>query len=884
MKYLFFDIECANCYTGKGKIYSFGYVLTDENFNVIGAPEDILMNPDSNFDPYVRKKILAYDKKMFKSLPKFDEIYPTIKNMMTAEDTLCFGYGIQNDLHFLEDDCNRYGLPIIEAKTFDIQRLIEIAENEKAKKLDAEYTERTGKEERGTHRSDEDAVRTAEIAKSICLKQNKKLHEYFLEKDGTAKDIHELIIVRGERKEKPFAKAEWIWAKSDYAADDYAEFKVDLPKKVKKTEKVVLRYSSDSCFAAFIGEKLVAFSQCADLPDSKYYDSVNLSGVDFSKADSLTVRVWHFGVDSANYIAGSAGVIFELECDGEIVAYSNENTPSRVMSEYKNEYKKVITGQLGFSFLYDLRVVPCEFLSSVKVDKPTAFYPRLRKNLEMASRSECGVQRTEKSVIIDLYAEMCGFLDIDVVSSKEIKLKIAYGEHLYDIGPDGKGHVRSFIGGRDFTVEVVLKKGENRYLNPFRRIAGRYLEVFAEVVEDGVCDICGGGDKNADPFEFLTINYIGLRRVYYPVNKKELKFRDPLIQKITDVCVNTLTVCMHEHYEDCAWREQGLYSLDSRNQALCGYYAFRGHEYQRSNIVLLARGLRKDGLLSLTVPGGVDIPIPFFSLAYFQTVYEYIEHTGDRGVLNIVAPALNRILAAFESKICDNGLIARFSAPPYWNFYEWTDGMDSIDDLENPGAHNNENVFDATINLAFVIALFYYDKIFGTKHDTSAMKTVIRERFYDEKSGRFVISDDNKNSSQFVTALAILAGIGDRSDAEKMLDGKQIAASLSTKAYVYDALLSVGGYGKYIIEDIRRVYGKMLDQGATSVWETEKGADDFGGAGSLCHGWSAIPVYYFSRILLPKRRFYHRDKSTENRKKSVGNARNAKSSPRRDNK
>jgi len=37
----------------------------------------------------------------------------------------------------------------------------------------------------------------------------------------------------------------------------------------------------------------------------------------------------------------------------------------------------------------------------------------------------------------------------------------------------------------------------------------------------------------------------------------------------------------------------------------------------------------------------------------------------------------------------------------------------------------------------------------------------------------------------------------------------------------------------------------MLDRGATTFWETIKGADDFGGAGSLCHGWSALPIYYY---------------------------------------
>ena len=39
----------------------------------------------------------------------------------------------------------------------------------------------------------------------------------------------------------------------------------------------------------------------------------------------------------------------------------------------------------------------------------------------------------------------------------------------------------------------------------------------------------------------------------------------------------------------------------------------------------------------------------------------------------------------------------------------------------------------------------------------------------------------------------------------------------------------------------------MLDQGATSVWETIDGGFAFEKAGSLCHGWSAVPIYIYLR-------------------------------------
>ena len=44
MKYTFFDIECANCIEGQAKICSFGYVITDEQFNLL-EKEDLIVNP-----------------------------------------------------------------------------------------------------------------------------------------------------------------------------------------------------------------------------------------------------------------------------------------------------------------------------------------------------------------------------------------------------------------------------------------------------------------------------------------------------------------------------------------------------------------------------------------------------------------------------------------------------------------------------------------------------------------------------------------------------------------------------------------------------------------------------------------------------------------------
>ena len=69
--------------------------------------------------------------------------------------------------------------------------------------------------------------------------------------------------------------------------------------------------------------------------------------------------------------------------------------------------------------------------------------------------------------------------------------------------------------------------------------------------------------------------------------------------------------------------------------------------------------------------------------------------------------------------------------------------------------------------------------------------------------------------------------------------------------YFYDALLSVGDdYKDYVIKDIEDKYGYMLSCGATTFWETIEGWHAFSSAGSLCHGWSALPIYYFDKFNL----------------------------------
>ncbi len=76
-------------------------------------------------------------------------------------------------------------------------------------------------------------------------------------------------------------------------------------------------------------------------------------------------------------------------------------------------------------------------------------------------------------------------------------------------------------------------------------------------------------------------------------------------------------------------------------------------------------------------------------------------------------------------------------------------------------------------------------------------------------------------------------------------------ATLSSLPYLVDSMMPYSPESRqYAAEYIRNTYSAMLEKGATTFWETQKGAVDFANAGSLCHAWSSLPIYYQGAELL----------------------------------
>lgn len=639
-------------------------------------------------------------------------------------------------------------------------------------------------------------------------------------------------------KNNIFQRAKWIWVNAFAGKDEYGEF--FMPFTYQGNDKATFRISCDGDYTLFINGKYVASNQYGDFEYYKVYDELDITPFVKTGENVLSVLVWHYGVDTMRYVPYQAGLLFEVSAQDKILAYSDENTLSRISKAYQNGRQQWMTAQFGLSFGYDATKEDDWLLSgkdctpSALVEKQVALFPRpIQKGVLLPVKKGKKEQKNGgRCWLTDLGEETVGLPTFRFHSPVEQEILVSFGEDTRD------GHVRRLIGGRDFSFTYVAKKGVNEYTNYMMRLGCRHLELQAN--------------------EPIELDFAGLIPQKYPTQCVQADFSDELTNRIYTLCVNTLELCMMEHYVDCPWREQCLYAFDSRNQMLCGYYAFEGGnaEYARANLLLMGKDRREDDLLSICFPSKLDLTIPSFSLYYFLAVWEYVEHTNDLTLVKELMPKLRSIMQAFVGNR-ENGLVKRFTGKSHWAFYDWSYELGGENMPES-----EKKIPDLMLNALFIIALekmrLLCEKVgepFVYADVLEQTRAQAKRIFFRANDGLFVQTESSDRYLELTNAVAVLAGLTDEKESayicEKLASGELSPCSLSMKTLKYDALLQVdeNKYKQNILNEIACDYKMMLDAGATATWETIEGAAAFADAGSLCHGWSAIPVYYYHKLI-----------------------------------
>lgn len=619
----------------------------------------------------------------------------------------------------------------------------------------------------------------------------------------------------------------------------------------------------ESEYVVSINDTFIGSGQYKTFDNKRVYDTYDVSAMLKSGNNEIFITACHHGTDTQTYASGMPGVAFALVC-GDTVIISGENSLIRPSTFYRSGEMEMCSPQLGYTYYYNAsakalpwqspRIMECtipfvdrpikrlvhmpviegsictqglicrEQYSSV-AETMQKDYLSYRDKEDILDGMTVKMQESGAYIIIDLGNEYAGLFCMDLNASEGTKIDIGYGEHLDDL------RVRTYVGERCFASSYICKTGNQSFTGYFRRIAGRYIALH-------ITNMTGN----------VSFNKVGLIPTCYPLtNKEQFRCNDYFYNRLFDVSVKTLKLCMHEHYEDCPWREQALYAFDSFVQMRCGYYAYGEYEFARASLELMADSQWENGLLELSSPGRRPFTIPSFALSWVMSLQHYVLYSGDVEFGTRMLPVAEKILKFFST---DDSLVIKDSDESNWYFYEWSDGG-----TDGYGEYKHTYT-DALINFYYILACESFNKLcvysgHTAKYDLEPLRRKSYDTFYNAEKGLFRTFTDKENYHELTQVLAILAGVIDRDSLAPVLIDKNnnlIKITLSTSIYKYDALLKDDNrYIEFVTDDIAEIWGDMIYSGANSLWETSVGAEDFSNAGSLCHAWSAVPVYVLYR-------------------------------------
>ena len=704
----------------------------------------------------------------------------------------------------------------------------------------------------------------------------------------------------------------WVWTKdSADKPNQYVEFRHEFElDEIQPDAKIFI--SADTNYVVWINDKFVGTGQFSDFPDNKTYSAIGIANQLRKTKNVLAILVHYCGVDHFSYIKGIPGLFYKIQCGRDFIS-SGLNVLCRISPAYRQDLMPRRTRQMGFTFEYNgakddgwkeinyspeddwqipefqnrvepkprplaMLEVKNSCLSKViaqghfkRANKELSIVAELmqsdflsaRRNYEIFSEAESSgeflvwpltIQKQnliEKGVylVVDLGREECGLISLDISAPSGTILDIAVGEHLEDL------RVRSSINGRNFASRYICREGKQQFTHYMDRYAGRYMQLHISPTK---------GD--------IKLHHFGIIPLEYPLQVRGAFIcPDRLTGNIYDTSCRTLHLCMHEHYEDCPWREQALYANDSRNQALAGYYAFGEYDFPRVSWELLGQGLRKDGYLEMCAPANIPVTIPSFTMMWFLALDDYLLYSGDIDFVNKHFFQLRRMMDRYLATSND-GLLPSPKGERFWHFYDWAEGLDGYGPVAPCSGGLKGLRFDAPLNFLFFLALkaaariglvcgdnFIFDKY---NRQAELVERSIHKKFWSEteKAYKTYVGEQalDNHFVELTQALALLTEIYPVETADEMRhrlikeNNGLIKTSLSQSFYKFEAVLQgKDDHGKYVFEKICNDWGKMLYSGSTSFWETLKGQSDFDYAGSLqCHGWSAMPAYFYQAYLL----------------------------------
>ena len=341
---------------------------------------------------------------------------------------------------------------------------------------------------------------------------------------------------------------------------------------------------------------------------------------------------------------------------------------------------------------------------------------------------------------------------------------------------------------------------------------------------------------------------VSMKALFHPAVYKGA-FSLPGMEDLTQVWMHsayTLRLCMMNFLVDGIKRDRLPWAGDLAVSLLGNAYSFGDSTIVRD---------------TLSVLGAVSASVAHVNTIVDYTLWFIINHDfyqlyfGDRAFLEQEYPRISETLDYLLTLRDEKGFL-RADRPGDWLFIDWVPG-------------NKETA----LQMIFIMALRSGSRLAQRMkdenrssllaHEAEKLIETVRKYAFDAEKGLFAARPGTKEFSRHANLLSLTAKAAKKEDfplLQKALTEKELPPVGTPYCSVFEALaLKLMGENEKAVEKIREIWGGMLALGATTFWEgfdPESCGNEhlvfyerpYGK--SLCHAWSAGPLFLLPQLFL----------------------------------
>lgn len=344
--------------------------------------------------------------------------------------------------------------------------------------------------------------------------------------------------------------------------------------------------------------------------------------------------------------------------------------------------------------------------------------------------------------------------------------------------------------------------------------------------------------------------------LYYPVAYKgSFDCSDPLLTKVWYTGAYTAHLCMQEDIWDAPKRDRLRWMGDLHVSGEVINNAFLDTFLMEQSMERL-RADAQGGKPSSELPRGHVNGIPGYSCAWIAGLADFYRHSGDLAYVRSQAPLLTGMLEYLRSELDDRGVFANKNKA--WCYVDWAPEFNGDTPLSRTATHL---FFCHAVREAAFLFRELGDTAQAVKYE--ALRSQLEEAVQaNMRTGNGLFGDRRQ-----ANAMAIYSGVATAEQTKRIQDEilapDAAAWTWVATPYYNNYVLFAMKDSRQVLEVMRRIWGAMILEGATSFWEGydpswEK--QDFhlhlqadNGTGtfvSLCHGWSAGATSYLTERVL----------------------------------